>query len=149
MENSIYCLQLFTLSHVHFSFNSLLPVPLFFNLLWIIKTGVQVISAYCSCWAALATGAERGVRCDGWPGIFTKQQASEAKMQCSPKVTATHRVSCDIFITEVEKKKKNKTPTRPIPLISLCTCTTFRSTAVIPAENGSERKEMQEERGLL
>lgn len=40
-------------------------------------------------------------------GHFTKEQASEAKTQCSPKVIATHRVSCDIFIIEVRGKKKS------------------------------------------
>lgn len=36
----------------------------------------------------------------------TKERASEAKMQRSPKVTTTHRVSCDIFITEGEGKHR-------------------------------------------
>lgn len=48
-------------------------------------------------------GAEEEGRVGRAAKHFTKEQASEAKMQCSPKVTTTHRVSCDIFITEVEK----------------------------------------------
>lgn len=71
---------------------------------------------------------------------FTKERASEAKMQCSPKVIATHRVSCDIFITEVKNA-------RSVTLSSLCMCTTFRPAAVIPSDNtlcgrhdGGERK---------
>lgn len=41
-------------------------------------------------------------------GHFTKEQASEAKTQCSPKVITTHRVSCDIFIIEVRGNKKGR-----------------------------------------
>lgn len=33
-------------------------------------------------------------------GHFTTERATEAKMQCSRKVIATHWVPCDIFITE-------------------------------------------------
>lgn len=68
-------------------------------------------------------------------GHFTKEQASEAKTQCSPKVITTHRVSCDIFIIEVRGNKKGRKKTRSAALSSLCTCTTFRPASVIPRGN--------------
>lgn len=36
---------------------------------------------------------------------FTKEPASRAKMRRSAKVIATHRVSCDIFISEVKNTR--------------------------------------------
>lgn len=59
-----------------------------------------------------------------------KKQASKAKIQRSPKVVATHRVSCDIFITEVKGAHS-------VTLSSLCMGTTFRSLAVIPSGNAT------------
>lgn len=71
-------------------------------------------------------------------GLFTKERASEAKMQHSPKVITTHQVPCDIFITEVENA-------RSATLGSLCMCTTFRPAAGIPS--GSSMYGRQDGRG--
>lgn len=94
---------------------------------YLLRVWIYKLSVHCSCLATLPRGKGRGwVR---WvAGYFTKERASKAKMQRSPKVTATHRVSCDIFISEVKN-------TPSAALSSLCTCTTFRAATVIPSGN--------------
>lgn len=64
-------------------------------------------------------------------GHFTTERATEAKMQCSRKVIATHWVPCDIFITERGEKKQQNALALARSL-TLCMCTTFRPAAVIP-----------------
>lgn len=64
----------------------------------------------------------------GGRAFHPKERANKANMQHSPKVKATHRGSCDIFMTE------EKNP-RSVTLSSLCMCTTFRPAAGLPSSN--------------
>lgn len=96
------------------------------------RVWICILSVHCRRWA---TSSRRGGT--EWVrrvvGHFTEKktkQASKAKIQRSPKVVATHRVSCDIFITEVKGAHS-------VTLSSLCMGTTFRSLAVIPSGNAT------------